>query len=79
MHKKTLSLLLSLAMLLSMFAIIPANAAETAAEPVGVSKVDSPSDFSWDNANVYFLMTDRFYNGNKSNEFCDNWEFLNRK
>ena len=68
MHKKTLSLLLSLAMLLSMFAIIPANAAETAAEPVGVSKVDSPSDFSWDNANVYFLMTDRFYNGNKSND-----------
>ncbi|MBU5593870.1 starch-binding protein [Amphibacillus sp. MSJ-3] len=28
--------------------------------------VDKP--FSWDNANVYFVLTDRFYNGNTSND-----------
>ncbi|MCL2694730.1 MAG: alpha-amylase family glycosyl hydrolase, partial [Clostridiales bacterium] len=28
----------------------------------------SPSDFSWDNATVYFLLTDRFYNGNPAND-----------
>lgn len=30
-----------------------------------------PSDipFTWDNANVYFLLTDRFYNGNEANDF----------
>jgi hypothetical protein len=32
-----------------------------------------PSDFSlnhnfWDNASVYFVITDRFYNGNTNNE-----------
>ena len=68
MNRKTVSVLLCLAMLLSVFAIMPANAVTTAEESVGVSKVESPSDFSWDNANVYFLMTDRFYNGNKSND-----------
>ena len=25
-------------------------------------------NFSWDNASVYFLLTDRFYNGNQSND-----------
>lgn len=68
MHKKTVSVLLCLAMLLSVIAVMPANAVTTAAEPVGVSKIDSPSDFTWDNANVYFLLTDRFYNGNTSND-----------
>ncbi|MDX1475899.1 MAG: alpha-amylase family glycosyl hydrolase, partial [Reinekea sp.] len=28
----------------------------------------SPSDFSWDNLTVYFIMTDRFYNGDPSND-----------
>ena len=27
-----------------------------------------PSDFSWDNLTVYFIMTDRFYNGDPSND-----------
>jgi alpha-amylase len=27
------------------------------------------SHFTWDNANVYFLLTDRFYNADKSNDF----------
>lgn len=29
-------------------------------------QVDKP--FSWDNATVYFVMTDRFYNGNPDND-----------
>ncbi|SES90904.1 alpha-amylase family glycosyl hydrolase [[Clostridium] polysaccharolyticum] len=33
-------------------------------------KADSP--FSWDNANVYFLLTDRFKNGNTSNDHSYN-------
>ncbi|WP_328803644.1 carbohydrate binding domain-containing protein [Paenibacillus puerhi] len=28
----------------------------------------TPSSFSWDNANVYFVLTDRFNNGNTSND-----------
>ena len=28
--------------------------------------------FTWENANIYFLMTDRFYNGDKSNDFVHN-------
>lgn len=28
-----------------------------------------PSDFHWDNALVYFVMTDRFHNGDTSNDF----------
>ncbi|HCA05119.1 MAG TPA: hypothetical protein DEO32_04375 [Ruminococcaceae bacterium] len=77
MQKKTISVLLCLAMLLSMFAMMPANAVTTdtqpaaasvAAQPAGARTVESPDDFSWDNANVYFLLTDRFYNGNTSND-----------
>lgn len=29
----------------------------------------SGSHFTWDNANVYFLLTDRFYNADKTNDF----------
>ncbi len=29
---------------------------------------DVNTPFSWDNANVYFVLTDRFYNGDKSND-----------
>lgn len=29
----------------------------------------SSKEFSWDNATVYFMLTDRFYNGDKSNDF----------
>ena len=77
MQKKTLSVVLCLAMLLSMFTVISANAAtpkedqagaQTTAQPIGARTVESPDDFSWDNANVYFLLTDRFYNGNTSND-----------
>ena len=30
--------------------------------------LENASDFSWDNASVYFLLTDRFQNGNTSND-----------
>ena len=29
---------------------------------------ENAGNFSWDNASVYFLLTDRFYNGNTSND-----------
>ena len=69
MQKKTISIVLCLAMLLSMFALtVPVNAATVESEAAGVSKIESASDFTWDNANVYFLLTDRFYNGDTSND-----------
>jgi alpha-amylase len=30
---------------------------------------DSHIPFTWDNATIYFMLTDRFYNGDKSNDF----------
>ena len=33
------------------------------------TKTDKTTSFSWDNANIYFLMTDRFKNGDPSNDF----------
>ncbi|MDE7423569.1 MAG: hypothetical protein K2N51_07745, partial [Lachnospiraceae bacterium] len=38
----------------------------TADEDNVAADVNTP--FSWDNANVYFVLTDRFYNGDKSND-----------
>lgn len=32
------------------------------------TKLKNPDDFSWDNASVYFLLTDRFNNGKTSND-----------
>ena len=62
---RIISAALAMAMVLTSFisGSIPAmntevNAASTADEPV----------FSWDNATVYFLLTDRFYNGDTSND-----------
>ena len=70
MQKKTISIVLCLTMVLSMFALsfTATSAATVETEATGVSKIESASDFSWDNANVYFLLTDRFYNGNTSND-----------
>ena len=69
MKKKIISAALCLAMIASMSVSgFTAGAAE-AADPVGTERtVESPDDFSWDNANVYFLLTDRFCNGNSSND-----------
>ncbi|MBD9050190.1 hypothetical protein, partial [Ruminococcus sp.] len=37
-------------------------------EKVSASTTKSKDNFSWDNASVYFLLTDRFRNGNTSND-----------
>ncbi|MED9969571.1 MAG: alpha-amylase family glycosyl hydrolase [Ruminococcus sp.] len=69
MKKKVISALLCLALLaLTSAPCLAAEAAETAAPAGAQQPVDSPDDFSWDNANVYFLMTDRFCNGDPSND-----------
>lgn len=36
--------------------------------PSAKGQTESTDNFTWDNANVYFVMTDRFYNGNTSND-----------
>lgn len=77
--KSFLSAVLAGAMLTSMFTV--GAAAETQTKDTGVSaeavsaaintNVSSGADastFSWDNATVYFLLTDRFNNGDKSND-----------
>lgn len=76
--KRIMAVVLTLCMLISLFTIVPTvqakindkNTTQADAESVSssVSKITSPSDFSWDNASVYFLLTDRFYNGNTSND-----------
>ena len=60
-----------MAMLLSVAVCAPVSAAVEDDESTGYNqktKLENPDDFSWDNASVYFLMTDRFYNGNTSND-----------
>lgn len=78
MNKRTLSVVLCLTMLLSVVSFsFSANAttitdttsqADTDSEMSTISKINSAEDFSWDNASVYFMLTDRFKNGNTSND-----------
>ena len=72
MKKRFISVLLCIALLATMTAFtIPANAAADEGEAAGynrTSPLDGADDFTWDNASVYFLLTDRFYNGNTSND-----------
>ncbi len=71
--KRTLSLLLSIMMVVSMIAVVATAqvfAAET--EDAQTSAVTSADSFSWDNASVYFLLTDRFSNGNTANDHSYN-------
>lgn len=66
--KKLLCLILALATLLSMSAIgytVSAAEVDTVQTAAGPTAAD---DFTWDNATVYFLLTDRFNNGNKEND-----------
>lgn len=61
------ALVLTLVLALSCFCIAPsASAVETA--NVSATASHGGDTFSWDNASVYFLLTDRFYNGNKLND-----------
>ncbi|MBR2715444.1 MAG: alpha-amylase, partial [Ruminococcus sp.] len=71
--KRTLSLLLSILMVVSMLTIVATAqtfAAETDDTQTGA--VTSADSFSWDNASVYFLLTDRFSNGNTANDHSYN-------
>ncbi len=71
--KRTLSLILSIVMVASMFTVLATSqafAAET--ETAQTSAVTSADSFSWDNASVYFLLTDRFVNGDTSNDHSYN-------
>lgn len=66
--KKLLCLILALATLVSMSAIgytVSAAETDTVQTAAGPTAAD---DFTWDNATVYFLLTDRFNNGNKEND-----------
>ncbi len=66
--KKLLGTVLSAACLLSGTATA-GTIASTASLPVSAAtSAGDASTFSWDNATVYFLLTDRFYNGNQSND-----------
>lgn len=64
--KKTLSVVLSIAMVASV--AVSSTAVSTAA----VDTTKTASSFSWDNASVYFLLTDRFNNGDTSNDHSYN-------
>ena len=67
--KRLLSLVLALATVISICAIgFTASAAEVEVAEVSAATPTSASDFTWDNATVYFLLTDRFQNGNTSND-----------
>lgn len=67
--KRILSIVLCVAIVLSFAAVaLTAQAATTGIDSTGLKDLTSPSDFSWDNASVYFLLTDRFKNGNTSND-----------
>lgn len=71
MQKKVISLLICAAMIISTLVFcMPVNAATTGSAQVSAKTptLDSSGDFTWDNANVYFLLTDRFNNGNTSND-----------
>ena len=47
---------------------VEASAAETDTSTASAAGQVTPDTFSWDNATVYFLLTDRFCNGNTSND-----------
>ena len=66
--KKTLSAVLSIAMVAS---IAVASSAVSTSAAEGTSTKNAAS-FSWDNASVYFLLTDRFNNGDTSNDHSYN-------
>lgn len=73
MKKKIIAIALCVAVAISAFSFgSVVNAVSTDKSETSASKIKSASDFSWDNASVYFLLTDRFYNGNTSNDHAYN-------
>lgn len=72
---RCISVILTLCMILSCvsFSFATAGAATVDSSDSAVSAtVTASNDFSWDNATVYFLLTDRFKNGNTSNDHSYN-------
>lgn len=69
MKKKFLAVALSFALAVTAFSFTPVvQAVNTDKTESSSGTLSSPSDFSWDNASVYFLLTDRFLNGKTSND-----------
>ncbi len=77
MFKKIFSIILCIALVVTASSIAvttqaaTVNSSQTSADTdvsSAAAVLKGPSDFSWDNASVYFLLTDRFYNGNTSND-----------
>ena len=69
--KKILAVMLCVTVMLSCaFSVIQASAAtpKTTTSYNQKTPLKEADDFSWDNASVYFLLTDRFCNGNTSND-----------
>ena len=66
--KKILSIVLAVVMLVGCVftTAFSATAIDDSATSTGAGSIDPV--FSWDNASVYFLLTDRFYNGDTSND-----------
>ena len=72
---KCLSAVLVLCMILSCisFSFATAGAASVGETSiVSASSTAADDNFTWDNASVYFLLTDRFKNGNTSNDHSYN-------
>lgn len=71
--KRTLSLILSIVMIFSMLTVMAtAQTFAADADTATSSAVTSADSFSWDNATVYFVLTDRFVNGKTSNDHSYN-------
>lgn len=68
--KKAVSVALVLALMLScvLCTAMPVSAYATMEEAASAAAAKGASTFSWDNATVYFLLTDRFNNGDTSND-----------
>ena len=72
---KALSVVLSACMLTSCAAVSLTSATAATVEAdskLSVAASEGADSFSWDNASVYFLLTDRFKNGNTSNDHSYN-------
>lgn len=69
LRSKITAALLVVALAVSCFCMVPsATAAEANVQDAKATASSGGDTFSWDNASVYFLLTDRFYNGNTSND-----------
>nr|pir amylase A-180 - alkaliphilic eubacterium 163-26 [alkaliphilic eubacterium 163-26]CAA37453.1 precursor polypeptide (AA -37 to 1647) [uncultured bacterium] len=68
---RVISIVLCLIVMLSVFEstimLLPGSVEVKGQEYRELNQLEN-KPFSWDNANVYFVLTDRFYNGNTSND-----------